>query len=1223
MKNIKRKIAALMACVIVATSMSGLTGAVPVAAAETKTVGDFVFEKVAGGLTLDPGTGSYQHYDSWKVIGYNGSSLDVVIPDTVDPDHPMLDVSKLTGDTQQQIEEARVLLDELNNGNIVSAVGSKVFPSDKHIQSITLPMYLTEIPSNAFDNLFSLTSIQTNPLTTGYKSDSQEIALYLDNEGTKTLWLFPKGYEGEYSVDSDTKEYNPGVFQSVNLKKLTLYGDITDSKEKGQNLFANSRIEEINLQTNELNNHTFIGSMINRFTGLNSQDGSLIKDGTLLYYGYQSTLDLSGIQKVDSLAFQSEDLLNRVKEHLNDTVKKSTVFRFYQGSSDDLTQRYFDINGKTAFCYDYGEGGKVANPETVGDIVDYDETIETDSEKYNKVKSLLYYGVPNDATGIFEDTFKEAYNSNGYDINADATKNAVGLLLWETLTDGLGGNREYEFNVADVYGIGSHGFTVDNITNYVNALRAKLNEAEDDPNIYNFKLQFYQAVGNVQRLVVLSEFQRPTNVKISKQDATTSEELPGAHLVLKKGGTQVAEWVSESTPHEISLTDGTYELTETIAPDGYVLSKQSVTFTITNGVVSPSPIVMKNEKNKISISKKDATTKEELPGARLTVTGPNGFSESWESTSQPHQLEGLKDGTYTLREETAPNGYLVAEEVTFEVKNGELVGDKVEMLDKPNKVSITKKDLTSKEELPGAKLTLTKDGATIDSWTSTDQPHVIEKLADGTYTLTEESAPNGYKVAESITFTVTNGVVSKPNIEMFDAKEDWQFSISKKDITTNKELPGAILKLSKGSQEIDTWTSTSTPKVFINLEDGTYTLEEVTSPAGYEKAPSITFEITDRKVMLNGVETKQVEMFDKKIEKPVEKSFEISKRDASTRKELPGAKLELRDSTGKLVDSWTSGTTPHIVKDVKDGTYTLTETTAPNGYAKAESVTFTVEDGAVAEPVVMYDEHEIEISKRDAVTKEELPGAKLELRDSDGNLVDSWVSEAAPHIVKGLEDGTYTLTETTAPDGYDKAEEVTFTVKDGKVAEEVVMYDQPTPKTITISKVDATTGKELPGAKLELKDSTGKLVDSWTSGTTPHVVVGINDGEYTLTETTAPNGYKTAESITFTVKDGEVANGPIVMEDVRKPETPDKPWNSPKETQPETTTPTTSVTQPTKPTQPQTTQATTEMPTTSTPPDERKPIRTGDVIGTVEVSLAVLALVGIFGLAVSKFGNRK
>lgn len=212
----------------------------------------------------------------------------------------------------------------------------------------------------------------------------------------------------------------------------------------------------------------------------------------------------------------------------------------------------------------------------------------------------------------------------------------------------------------------------------------------------------------------------------------------------------------------------------------------------------------------------------------------------------------------------------------------------------------------------------------------------------------------------------------------------------------------------------------------------------------------------------------------------------ISKRDLVTGEELPGADLIIRDEQGNVVDAWTSTDTPHKIKNLPDGTYTLIEITSPAGYQKAEEVTFEIEGGnIVGGKVTMYDapldNKYTYFSKKDLTTGDELPGADLVIKDEQGNVVEEWTSTDTPHKIKDLADGTYTLTEITAPYGYEVSEEITFEVVSGKViGGAVIMYDQPDEERhpdseenqwklgVGIYKADKDTGASLRGAKFGL-----------------------------------------------------------------------------------------------------------------------------------------------------------
>ena len=246
----------------------------------------------------------------------------------------------------------------------------------------------------------------------------------------------------------------------------------------------------------------------------------------------------------------------------------------------------------------------------------------------------------------------------------------------------------------------------------------------------------------------------PTTVEITKTDFTNSEEVLGAHLqVTDENGIVIDEWVSEDKPHVIRelIVGKEYTLTETLPADGYVTA-ESISFVVEN-TAEAQKVEMKDDRTKVEISKTDIAGSE-LPGAKLTILDEDEkVVESWTSTEEPHYIEMLPIGKYTLREELAPSGYLTAEDIAFEVMDtGEI--QKVHMKDEVTKVEISKTDIAG-AELPGAKLTiLDENGKVVESWTSTEEPHYIEMLPIGKYTLREESAPEGYLVAEDVAFEV-------------------------------------------------------------------------------------------------------------------------------------------------------------------------------------------------------------------------------------------------------------------------------------------------------------------------------------------------------------------------------------------------------------------------------------------------------------------------------------
>ncbi len=154
-------------------------------------------------------------------------------------------------------------------------------------------------------------------------------------------------------------------------------------------------------------------------------------------------------------------------------------------------------------------------------------------------------------------------------------------------------------------------------------------------------------------------------------------------------------------------------------------------------------------------TKTSLTAGKELAGCKLKVIDDDGnIVDAWTSGKEAHIIKELAAGKeYTLVETKPADGYVTAESVKFTIEDTADV-QKVEMKDDVTKVQISKTDISGKE-LPGAKLTiLDKDGKVVESWTSTEKAHYIEMLPIGAYTLREETAPDGYLVAEDVKFTV-------------------------------------------------------------------------------------------------------------------------------------------------------------------------------------------------------------------------------------------------------------------------------------------------------------------------------------------------------------------------------------------------------------------------------------------------------------------------------------
>ena len=415
----------------------------------------------------------------------------------------------------------------------------------------------------------------------------------------------------------------------------------------------------------------------------------------------------------------------------------------------------------------------------------------------------------------------------------------------------------------------AHGYVLDNEPRYVD-----LTYRDQDTPLVTYSADWQNARQRVQ-------------VEVLKKEKDSDKVLSGAifglyaadDIVSSKGKVLLAK----DTLIELKTTDedgkiqfvadlpvdSRYYIKELAAPDGYVTDQEPQEFTFeyqgSGTSVAEYAFTFEDEQTTVELSKADLTDKKELPGASLKVTDEDGNTvDEWVSKEEAHIIKGLIVGKKYKMTETKPaDGYVTAESIEFTVENTKEV-QKHQMLDDVTKVEISKKDITDSSEVPGAKLIiLDKDGKKVESWTSTDKPHMVEKLPVGEYTLREEQAPDGYLIAEDVKFTVKDtGKVQK--IKMKDAHPYGKLVIKKTDSTSKAALSGAEFELrEKESGKVveklvtdKTGTATSGKIPIATYKNGKvektveYILVETKAPNGYElssKKEEIRFEYKDGK----------------------------------------------------------------------------------------------------------------------------------------------------------------------------------------------------------------------------------------------------------------------------------------------------------------------------------------------------------------------------------------
>lgn len=349
---------------------------------------------------------------------------------------------------------------------------------------------------------------------------------------------------------------------------------------------------------------------------------------------------------------------------------------------------------------------------------------------------------------------------------------------------------------------------------------------------------------------------------------------------------------------------------------------------------------------------------------------------------------------------------------------------------------------------------------TLDSW-KTDENGVAyteAKVKAGTYRISEVVIPNGFlKLEQEIVFEVNK---SNKTLE-FDKDYDAYITV-----TVANEQPTGTLKIDKS--------------VAIR-EDVDTSLVDISDLSG------IKFKLSAKEDIINYADGSIIYEKGKEVGQ-----YSLTKEGMLLIEKLPMGSYELEEIS--TLDGLVLDTTKHEIVFKQEDTTTKV-------YTKKEKL--------------VNDTTSVEFSKTDITGDKELKGATLTVTDSDGNVVDKWISGEKTHKIEGLKVGkTYVLKEEIQVDSYVKATDIKFEVKNTNEVQKVTMID----KLVEVIKTDVVSGEEIEGAELIVTDENGNEIDRWISSKEPHHIKGLEEGKkYFLEEKTCPYGYEIAEKQEFIV----------------------------------------------------------------------------------------------------------
>ncbi|MEG0593368.1 MAG: SpaA isopeptide-forming pilin-related protein, partial [Coprobacillus sp.] len=465
------------------------------------------------------------------------------------------------------------------------------------------------------------------------------------------------------------------------------------------------------------------------------------------------------------------------------------------------------------------------------------------------------------------------------------------------------------------------------------------------------------------------------------------------------------------------------------------------------------------------------------------------------------KIDKILMGKYELKETLTNEDYVLStqvHEVVFEKNDNHTpiyeIGIDVTNIAPKGKITLVKNDketgnllagviyqLTAKEDiysLDGRNTLIYAKGDTVSKDISEDGHYMTNELGQitindlplGKYEMKEVYALDGY-VADNkvynidLSFDGSDKTLYTHELNLTNIAPIGEIHLIKADKDTQELLSGVTYEL-RAKEDIYSLDGRNTllyakgDTVSKDIsEDGLYVTNEL-GEINISNLPLGLYELKEIKALNSHVTDKTVYEIDLSYDKSdrtlyvktinlsnTKTTVELSKVDITNDKELSGAKMTLKDSEDKVIETWTSTDKPHIMRGLEVGKeYTLIEDTAPLGYVKAESIIFKIEDTEDIQKVVMKDEIiKVEISKQDFTNAQELVGAKLRIIDENNKVIHEWITDGNKTLLERLPAGNYTLKEISAPNGYDIAEEVRFTIYETSEIQKVVMKDKRTP----------------------------------------------------------------------------------------------------------------------------------------------------------------------------------
>lgn len=451
------------------------------------------------------------------------------------------------------------------------------------------------------------------------------------------------------------------------------------------------------------------------------------------------------------------------------------------------------------------------------------------------------------------------------------------------------------------------------------------------------------------------------NLKDAEYDVVAQENVVSPDGTVRASKGQIVDHVTTgddgtATTKNLYLGSGsaTYAFIETKAPKGHVLDTTPVEFTLSykddkTDLVTAS-VEQKDKPTKVKVNKTILGTDDVLAGAKFDIWNIDDQETFQTGTSvairadegkEVSVKQNVSSSTVTVNSndysivlkdkdgkeiEVGSDTTVEAGDYTVVAKKGD---DEVKLSDATISVDKGKSyTVAIKNHIFGTSAELSETGDSVPSvkltWDAARMAYTTDKaLASGKYTVSVDGVAVGkisVKSGEIAYASISNDTVKCEPVLLKDGKK---FTECTTDV--------------KGEFDVK------------HLVAGSYRMVETEAPAGYIESPNVFAFTVDSDGMTEGVTEYTIDVTDDYTK------LHVSKRDITNEAEIEGAKLTLKDSDGKVIDSWTSTTEDHVINALAPGKYTLTEERTPHTYDVAESIDFTVEKTGEIQTAVMYD----------------------------------------------------------------------------------------------------------------------------------------------------------------------------------------------------------------------------------------------------------------------------